>query len=178
MDTKKNIAEYLASVFEPEERGLYKIKENAFELVDAECEWCGAKCKKEKIVYYALCDLCQAKCDTFWREFHARKFNVLPDVPTMLELHKCVIKIGKKNPERARLIGTLLIGKHYGGDVWSSRSKSGEIAELFGGDYMMFYCGGSTYVDIYLSPLNLRARTQQLIRDFEKADKKDREKVK
>jgi hypothetical protein len=169
----KDINKHLESVFEPEGKGLYRIKEDAFDLVDAECEWCGAKCKKEKIIYNALCGTCKVKCDTFWRDFHTRKFKMLPDVPTMRELHKNVIKLAKKKPERAHIIGTLLIGKHYGGDVWSSRSKSGEIAELFDGDYMMFYCGSSTYVDIYLSPLSLRAKIQQLIRDFEKANKRD-----
>jgi len=88
---------------------------------------------------------------------------------TLRKRHKHVLAlIGKYN---FRKIGTLLSARYY--NVWQSRSCSGVMSDLVGGeDYLDFYCGSSDYA--YLS-VCFAEENEELLRDFEEADAKDRE---
>lgn len=136
--------------------------------VRTHCDGCGVGCiSTDALCFERFCDACLAKIHKFWDEYHEADLPELGELSTveLVDRHRNVLLLEKK--WSARDLAVLLSGKYQG--VWDSRSESGRIAALFGADYLLVYCAGSSYIQLMLLD-----RNEELIQDFEEADKKDK----
>ena len=121
------------------------------------------------------------KANEFWKQHQLNRSRVhICDVPkeVFYARHKHVLALIGKYTYRE--IGTLIAGKYYD-NLWGSRSCSGTLSRLLGGDdYMDFYCGGSDYYyminaeqkkkDLYAKQVK---RYKELVDDFNREDTMD-----
>jgi hypothetical protein len=109
----------------------------------------------------------------FWEEYKKTNNTRLHicEIPkeVFYAKHRNALALIKDKGYDALDIGMLIAGKYYS-DVWSSRSCSGYLSRLVGGnDYMDFYCGSSIYYSMINSPL----KGNPILEDFKEADLKD-----
>lgn len=136
------------------------------------CDWCGEPtiCF-DPICFGAYCDSCMKKIDAFWDDYHRKELPELGNVSTveLVDRHRNFLLLDKK--WFCHDLAIYLAGQYK--DVWSSRSESGRIAGLFGADYLMVYCGSSSYIEMMLM-----CRNEEMLKDFEAAMEKDRNEAK
>ena len=121
------------------------------------------------------------RANEFWKQHQLERNKVhICDVPkeVFYARHKHALTLIGKYTYRE--IGTLIAGKYYD-NLWGSRSCSGTLSHLLGGDdFMDFYCGGSDYYyiinaeqkkkDLYAKQVR---RYKELVEDFNREDAKD-----